>query len=98
LCDPSIFRTEQWERDGELHPVLFYQVSAEDLVWGATARILSQFLALLDEEGGGGSRSCPFASPAASHFPFAGGSPRVDRRPRALCGLRPRPPHRVGTR
>ena len=50
LRDPSIFRTEQWERDGELHPVLFYQVSAEDLVWGATARILSQFLAMLDEE------------------------------------------------
>ena len=50
LRDPSIFRTELWERDGELHPVLFYQVSAEDLVWGATARILSQFLAMLDEE------------------------------------------------
>ena len=50
LRDPSIFRTELWERDGEPHPVLFYQVSAEDLVWGATARILSQFLALLDEE------------------------------------------------
>lgn len=50
LRDPSIFRTELWERDGEQHPVLFYQVSAEDLVWGATARILSQFLALLDEE------------------------------------------------
>ncbi|HEX9478820.1 MAG TPA: CoA pyrophosphatase [Methylomirabilota bacterium] len=50
LRDPSIFRTELWERDGEPHPVLFYQVSAEDLVWGATARILSQFLALLEEE------------------------------------------------
>jgi 8-oxo-dGTP pyrophosphatase MutT (NUDIX family) len=50
LRDPAIFRTELWERDGEAHPVLFYQVSAEDLVWGATARILSQFLALLDEE------------------------------------------------
>jgi len=50
LRDPAIFRTELWERDGEPHPVLFYQVSAEDLVWGATARILSQFLALLDEE------------------------------------------------
>ena len=49
LRDPAIFRTEMWERDGELHPVLFYQVSADDLVWGATARILSQFLALLDE-------------------------------------------------
>ena len=50
LRDPAIFRTETWERDGEPHPVLFYQVSDEDLVWGATARILSQFLALLDEE------------------------------------------------
>jgi len=50
LRDPAIFRTELWERDGEPHPVLFYQVSAEDLVWGATARILSQFLALLEEE------------------------------------------------
>jgi len=50
LRDPSILRTELWERDGEPHPVLFYQVSAEDLVWGATARILSQFLALLEEE------------------------------------------------
>jgi 8-oxo-dGTP pyrophosphatase MutT (NUDIX family) len=49
LRDPTIFRTEMWERDGEPHPVLFYQVSADDLVWGATARILSQFLALLDE-------------------------------------------------
>ena len=50
LRDPAIFRTETWERDGEPHPVLFYQVSAADVVWGATARILSQFLALLDEE------------------------------------------------
>ena len=49
LRDPSIFRTEIWERNGEPHPVLFYQVSADDVVWGATARILSQFLALLDE-------------------------------------------------
>ncbi|MFI5377131.1 MAG: NUDIX hydrolase [Candidatus Rokuibacteriota bacterium] len=49
LRDPAIFRTEMWERDGEPHPVLFYQVSADDLVWGATARILSQLLGLLDE-------------------------------------------------
>lgn len=49
LRDPAIFRTEVWERDGEPHPVLFYQVSTDDVVWGATARILSQFLALLDE-------------------------------------------------
>jgi hypothetical protein len=31
--------------------VQFYQVSADDVVWGATARILSQFLDLLDEPG-----------------------------------------------
>ncbi len=53
LRDPAILRTEMWERDGERHPVLFYQVSAADVVWGATARILSQFLALLDEERSG---------------------------------------------
>lgn len=50
LRDPAIFRSEMWERDGERHQVLFYQVSADDVVWGATARILSQLLALLDEE------------------------------------------------
>jgi 8-oxo-dGTP pyrophosphatase MutT (NUDIX family) len=50
LRDPAIFRAETWERDGEPHQVLFYQVSADDVVWGATARILSQFLAILDEE------------------------------------------------
>jgi 8-oxo-dGTP pyrophosphatase MutT (NUDIX family) len=49
LRDPTIFRTELWERNGEPHPVLFYQVSQDDVIWGATARILSQFLALLDE-------------------------------------------------
>jgi 8-oxo-dGTP pyrophosphatase MutT (NUDIX family) len=49
LRDPAIFRTEMWERDGEAHPVHFYQVSPADVVWGATARILTQFLELLDE-------------------------------------------------
>ena len=53
LRDPAIFRTEIWERNGEPHPVLFYQVSADDVIWGATARILSQFLELLDEPGAG---------------------------------------------
>lgn len=47
LRDPGIFRTEVWERNGEAHAVQFYQVSPEDVVWGATARILSQFLELL---------------------------------------------------
>lgn len=49
LRDPAIFRTEMWERNGEAHPVQFYQVSPDDVVWGATARILTQFLELLDE-------------------------------------------------
>jgi len=31
--------------------VQFYQVSPDDLVWGATARILTQFLDLLDPPG-----------------------------------------------
>ena len=48
LRDPSIFRTEIWERSGEPHTVHFYQVSVEDVVWGATARILKQFLELVD--------------------------------------------------
>jgi 8-oxo-dGTP pyrophosphatase MutT (NUDIX family) len=53
LRDPTIFRTEIWERNGEPHPVLFYEVSADDVIWGATARILSQFLELLDESEAG---------------------------------------------
>jgi 8-oxo-dGTP pyrophosphatase MutT (NUDIX family) len=44
VADPAIFRTEIWERGGEPHPVHFYQVSVEDVVWGATARIVKQFL------------------------------------------------------
>ena len=49
LRDPTIFRTEIWERGGEPHAVHFFRVSVEDVVWGATARILRQFLDLLDE-------------------------------------------------
>jgi hypothetical protein len=30
--------------------VYFYQVSPDDLVWGATARIVKQFLDMLAEE------------------------------------------------
>ena len=52
LRDPSIFRTEIWERGGEPHPVHFYQISVEDVVWGATARILKQFLELVDRAEG----------------------------------------------
>ena len=49
LRDPAIFRTEIWERGGEPHDVYFFSVSVEDVVWGATARILRQFLDLIDE-------------------------------------------------
>jgi 8-oxo-dGTP pyrophosphatase MutT (NUDIX family) len=52
LRDPAIFRTELWQRDGAAHPVHFYQVSAEDVIWGATARILKQLLELLEGPGG----------------------------------------------
>jgi len=49
LRDPAIFRKEIWERGGEPHDVYFFSVSIEDVVWGATARILRQFLDLIDE-------------------------------------------------
>ncbi len=49
LRDPRIFRAEMWERAGAPHEVLFYSVSAEDVIWGATARILKQFLDLVEE-------------------------------------------------
>jgi 8-oxo-dGTP pyrophosphatase MutT (NUDIX family) len=52
LRDPAIFHTELWEREGEQHSVHFYQVSERDLVWGATARILKQFLDLVDASEG----------------------------------------------
>jgi 8-oxo-dGTP pyrophosphatase MutT (NUDIX family) len=47
LSDPAIFRTELWTRAGEPHDVHFYQVSVEDVVWGATARIVKHFLELV---------------------------------------------------
>ena len=50
LRDPAIFHTETWERSGEPHLVYFYRVSEEDVIWGATARILRQFLGLLADE------------------------------------------------
>ena len=48
LRDPAIFHTELWEREGEEHQVHFYDVSLEDVIWGATARILKQFLDIVD--------------------------------------------------
>ncbi len=49
LLAPASFREEQWERDGELQPVYFYHYRA-DTIWGATARILKQFLDLVFPE------------------------------------------------
>ena len=46
LLDPATFREEWWEREGRPHPVLFFTVG-EDVIWGATARILKEFLELL---------------------------------------------------
>jgi 8-oxo-dGTP pyrophosphatase MutT (NUDIX family) len=48
LRDPTIFRTELWEVGGVGHDVHFYDVSVEDVIWGATARILKQFLDIVD--------------------------------------------------
>ncbi len=48
LRDPAIFHTEVWERNGEHRPVHFYRVSDEDVIWGATARILKQFLDMVE--------------------------------------------------
>ena len=39
-------RVEQWERDGVRRPVYFFDYQA-DTIWGATARILVQFLELV---------------------------------------------------
>jgi len=39
-------RVEHWERDGVTRPVYFFEYK-EDTIWGATARILVQFLELV---------------------------------------------------
>lgn len=43
LLDPANFRVEMWERDDHTRPVLFFDYRGET-IWGATARILRQFL------------------------------------------------------
>jgi 8-oxo-dGTP pyrophosphatase MutT (NUDIX family) len=42
-------RVEHWERDGVRRPVYFFDYE-DETIWGATARILVQFLALLRTE------------------------------------------------
>ena len=49
LLDPENFRVEVWERGGELTPVYFYEHQGT-VIWGATARILKQFLDLVFPE------------------------------------------------
>jgi 8-oxo-dGTP pyrophosphatase MutT (NUDIX family) len=44
LLDPAGFREEVWLRDGRPRPVAFFTVG-EDVIWGATARILTNFFA-----------------------------------------------------
>ena len=48
LLDPANFRVEIGERDGHTQPVYFYDYGGET-IWGATARILKQFLDVLKE-------------------------------------------------
>lgn len=49
LLDPVAFREEWWERDGRRQPVAFY-TRGEDVVWGATARILRELFVVLFPE------------------------------------------------
>jgi 8-oxo-dGTP pyrophosphatase MutT (NUDIX family) len=46
LANPAIRREEVWEREGKPYYVPFFVVD-EHKVWGATAVILAEFLALL---------------------------------------------------
>ncbi len=46
LLAEGSFRVEQWEHDGVRHSVYFFDYEG-DTIWGATARILKQYLDLL---------------------------------------------------
>jgi 8-oxo-dGTP pyrophosphatase MutT (NUDIX family) len=48
LADPAIYHTEDWTRNGQAHTVHFYQ-HGPHRIWGATARILADFMRLLPE-------------------------------------------------
>jgi len=50
--DPLVYRVEDWRWQGRLHPVRFYSVQGEE-VWGMTAEIVHQLLALLAPLRGG---------------------------------------------
>ena len=49
LLDPAVYREEWWEREGRRQPVVFFTVGA-DVVWGATGRILRDFLKVVFPE------------------------------------------------
>lgn len=46
LLEAGTFRVEEWERDGVRRPVYFFDYRGET-IWGATARILKQYLDLV---------------------------------------------------
>jgi 8-oxo-dGTP pyrophosphatase MutT (NUDIX family) len=46
LVAEGTFRVEHWARDGVTRPVYFYEYQGET-IWGATARILKQYLDLV---------------------------------------------------
>lgn len=48
LADPAIAHTEQWTRDGMMRTVYFYD-HGPYRIWGATGRILSMLLKLLED-------------------------------------------------
>ena len=47
LLDRGNFRVERWERNGAAHDVYFYDYG-DTTIWGATARILKQYLDLVE--------------------------------------------------
>jgi 8-oxo-dGTP pyrophosphatase MutT (NUDIX family) len=50
LVEDGSFRVEWWDRDGVRRPVYFFDYHGET-IWGATARILKQYLDLLRDAG-----------------------------------------------
>ncbi len=46
LLDPDVYHEEWWERGGVRRPIAFFTLG-EDVIWGATGRILRDFLDLV---------------------------------------------------
>ena len=49
LLEKGCFRVEQWERAGVVRDVYFYEYG-DTTIWGATARILKQYLDIIEHE------------------------------------------------